>query len=297
VKQQALLKYNAKEQFTQRFYYSLYSPNKLRDSFWYSLWYNFLLYIIFRIVFVVLMVKKEKLQELVFGIHPIIELLRAKRRSISTIYTTKPAPKIWDSIARLLPKHTQIQYVPRDVLTRLAGTTDHQGVVAWATPFQFRSKPFEPGRHPFIILLDGIQDPRNLGAIIRSAYCTKADGIIIGKRNNAPLTAAALKASAGLAEHSEIYQASSTSGAVGELKKAGYTIYLAALEGENALHVRYNTPLCLVIGNEAAGVSPEVLSSGTRITLPQRHSDISYNASVAAGILLFLIAHKSGKLT
>lgn len=83
-----------------------------------------------------------------------------------------------------------------------------------------------------------------------------------------------------------------------ELHKAGYTLYLATLEqGVNALSVDYKEPLCLVIGSEGAGISQEVLKDGVRITLPQRTSDISYNASVAAGILLFTIAAKCRKLS
>lgn len=78
--------------------------------------------------------KKDKGYELVMGVHPLIELLKAKRRRLVTLYTTKPVPKAWEQIAPLLAKQTQIQYVSRDVLNRLAGTTDHQSFVAWATP-------------------------------------------------------------------------------------------------------------------------------------------------------------------
>lgn len=239
----------------------------------------------------------EKPQELIFGIHPIVELLKAKKRPLYIVYTTKPTPKSWDLIERLLPRTVPIQYVTRDVLHRLAGTTDHQGVVAWAAPFQIRKKFFEPVRHPFLVMVDGVQDTRNLGAIIRSAYCTGAQGIIICKKNSAPLNASAIKASAGLAEHSDIYEAASPASAVIELKKAGYKIYLAALGGENALHVAYQEPLCVVIGSEATGVSREILTSGLTVMLPQRTPHISYNASVAAGILLFLIATQTKKIS
>jgi 23S rRNA (guanosine2251-2'-O)-methyltransferase len=238
----------------------------------------------------------QKAQELVFGIHPIIELLAAKRRKLYTIYTTKPAPKAWETIAPLLGRDTQVQYVTREVLARIAGTTDHQGVVAWAAPFVFRKKFFESTKSPFLLMLDSIQDPRNLGAILRSAYCTGVDGVLITAKSSAPLNAVALKSSAGLAEHLEIYEAPSAISALQELKKGGYPIYLAALGGEDATKICYKEPLCLVIGNEAVGISKNLLSFGTQVELPQRTSDISYNASVAAGILLFLIAHTSGKI-
>jgi 23S rRNA (guanosine2251-2'-O)-methyltransferase len=240
--------------------------------------------------------KKDKGYELIFGIHPIVELLKAKKRKLITVYTTKPTPKSWELITPVLSKETQIQYVARDVLNRLAQTTDHQSVVGWATPFIKRKKFFEPQRSPFLILLDSIHDPRNLGAILRSSYCTGIDGVILCGKNAAPLNATALKASAGLAEHLDILEASTAQAAIQELKKAGYGVYLATLEGVDATTVAYEQPLCLVIGNEATGIARNLLSSGTQIRLPQRTTDISYNASVAAGILLFLIAHGSKRI-
>jgi 23S rRNA (guanosine2251-2'-O)-methyltransferase len=240
--------------------------------------------------------KPKKAQELVFGIHPIIELLKAKKIKLFIIYTTKPTPKSWEEIAPYLPKDVPIQYVVRDFLHRLAGTTDHQGVIAWAAPFIIRKKFFDPAKSPFLVMLDGVQDPRNMGAIIRSSYCTGADGIIITKKNSAPLSATVLKSSAGLAEHIDIYEASTSMLAVQELKKAGYALYFATLKGETIFSVTFDRPLCLVIGNEAVGIARNLLEFGKQITLPQRNTDISYNASVAAGISLFIIAHQIKKI-
>jgi 23S rRNA (guanosine2251-2'-O)-methyltransferase len=232
--------------------------------------------------------------ELIFGLHSIIELLKAKRRKLAILYTTKPIPKGLQAIEPLLPKGIQIQYVERDVLTKLAGTPDHQGVVAYASPFVIRKKFFEPTTHKKLLMLDGIQDVRNLGAILRSAYCTGINGIILMKKHGAPLNAAALKASAGLAEHLDVYLAPSNQVAIQELKKAGYNLYLAVVsKGANATTVEYKEPLCLVIGGEATGISPDIKGSGQLITLPQRNAEISYNASVAAGILLFIVSQKS----
>lgn len=232
-------------------------------------------------------------QEVVFGIHPLIELLSAKKRTVYTVYTTKPTPKAWHSIEKLLPTKTTVQYVTKAFLDKLAGNDDHQGVVAVAKPLSIRKSAFDPNKHPFILLLDGIQDTRNLGAILRSAYCTNVSGVIIPQKNSAPLSGATYKASAGLAEHVELYQPASALHGALEAKKAGYTLYMAALGGTNALEVAYKQPVCLVIGNEAVGISPEVLSLGQKITLPQKQSHISYNASVAAGILLLHIAYQT----
>jgi 23S rRNA (guanosine2251-2'-O)-methyltransferase len=241
--------------------------------------------------------KNKPVGELIYGIHPIIELLKAKRRKIISIYTTRPEPKAWGQIEKIWPKYqVPIQYVSREVLNRMAGTTDHQGVVAWVQAFAYRKQFFNTEKQPFLIMLDGIQDPRNVGAIIRSAYCTNANGIIMIKREAAPLNAVAFKSSAGLAEHMEIFLAPSPQAAIQELKKAGYTIYLATFGGENAVTFSFKQPLCLVIGSEGIGISREILKDGIHITLPQKSSDISYNASVAAGILLFLVSTKLSKI-
>jgi 23S rRNA (guanosine2251-2'-O)-methyltransferase len=240
--------------------------------------------------------KPQKIQELVYGIHPILELLRAKKRKIFTIYTTNPAPKAWDEIKPLLQKDVQFQITTKEVLNRIAGTPDHQGVVAWAGPFQIRKKFFDPERSPLLLMLDSIHDPRNMGAILRSAYCTGVDGVIICEKNAAPMNAVVLKSAAGLAEHLEIYQAPSAAAAAVELKKAGYGMYLATINGEDATTLAYTMPSCIVIGNEAVGVTKSLLSLGIQVTLPQKTTDISYNASVAAGILLFTVAHQLKKI-
>jgi 23S rRNA (guanosine2251-2'-O)-methyltransferase len=246
------------------------------------------------------MTKKSKAPtgELIYGMHPVIECLKAKRRKLISIYTTDPVPHAWDQVEKLMPKYpVNIQYVKRDVLTRMAGSPDHQGIIAWTQAFPFRTKPFEPAKQPFLLMLDSIQDVGNLGAILRSAYCAGVDGVVLCKKNAAPLNATALKASAGLAEHLEIYVAASPQAAVQELKQAGYTLYMAAFGGENAMKCAYKTPLCLVIGSEGPGITKSILNQGIQVTLPQRSSDISYNASVAAGILVFLVGNQIGKIS
>lgn len=238
--------------------------------------------------------ERQKTGEFVYGIHPLLEVLKAKRRKVITIYTTKPTPKSWETIEPYLPTYpVNYQYVSRDVITKIAQTTDHQGVVALVQPFPVRKKMFDPAKQKFLVMLDGIQDARNLGAIIRSAYCTGFQGIIMTKKNTAPLNAAALKSSAGLAEHMEIFVANSAQEAVLELRKAHYQLYLATFGGQDATTLAYQQPLCLVIGGEGFGISKEILKAGTHVTIPQKTADISYNASVAAGILLFLISTKS----
>lgn len=227
--------------------------------------------------------------EMIYGVHPIIEVLKVKKRKIISIYTTKPLPQGWDRIKPHLPKQLpQIQYVQKQVIDKITGTTDHNSILAWVTPFKYSSKVFNPEKKPFLLMLDGIQDVRNLGAILRSAYCTGVDGVVLCKKGSSILTAASFKASAGLAEHLDIYIAPSATHAAQELKNAGYNLYMAVLDGKSVTDIEFKKPLCLVIGNEALGISKNIQSLGEKITIPQRTYDISYNASVAAGILLFL---------
>lgn len=228
--------------------------------------------------------------DLIFGVHPLLEVLAAKRRKVIAIYTTKPEPKAWRLLDDKLSKATKINYVTRDALHRLAGTTDHQGVVATVEPFKFRKQFFVKEKSPCLVMLDGIQDPRNLGAILRSVHCTGFNGVILCGKGNVEITATAHKSSAGLAEHLDIFLAPTATYAVQELNKAGYKIYLATLDGTRANAATFTTPLCIVIGSEGAGISPEISKTGEKITLPQCTPNISYNASVAAGILLFLVA-------
>lgn len=231
--------------------------------------------------------------EVIFSPHAIIEMLKAKRRKLITLYVKKPLPKAWDKIKKQLPKGVpNIQYVSKNTLDGIAKTTDHKGIVAHVTPFRYAKELFDPKKKPFILLLDSVQDVRNLGAILRSAYCAGVDGVILCKSKAAQLTGTAIASSAGYAEYLDIYIAPSISYAVTELKKKGYNLYMAVIDGKDATTVDYKNPRCLVIGNEATGIAKPVRKHGELITIPQRSGDISYNASVAAGILLFVLSVK-----
>lgn len=238
--------------------------------------------------------QKTKVGELLYGAHPIIEMLKAKRRKLISIYTMKPAPKSWSRIEEFLPKHVpNIQYVTRAILDRMAGTPDHNGIIAWVAPFKYAEKMFDPKKKPFVVLLDAIQDVRNAGAILRSANCVGVNGVVMCKTLSAPMNAAVFKSSAGLAEHVDVYLAPTIKSAAIELKAAGYNLYMAVLDGgTNAMEMEFKSPACLIIGNEASGITPDIQKMGSPITLPQRAPDISFNASVAAGILMFIMNEK-----
>lgn len=236
--------------------------------------------------------KSNQNTEALFGAHPIIEALKAKKRKLISIYTTKPTPKAFERIKQYLPKSEKytINYVPKEALAKICGSTDHMGIVAWMGSFVYQKNFFTPEKHSKILILDSIQDVRNLGAILRSAYCTDFTGVVLCQGKSAKLSPAAIKASAGLAEHLNIFLASSISSAVEEAKKAGYNVYMATITGEDIRIVSPQKPACLVIGNEEKGISKTIAKLGQEVLLPQKSSDISYNASVAAGILMFYLS-------
>lgn len=236
--------------------------------------------------------KKKQPIEYIYGVNSIKELLKAKRRKLVALYTTRPEPKIYHQITALMPKYpVQVHYVQKTKLAQLSGgSDDHQGVVAMVSPFGYVKSFFNPQKYPVIVLLDGVQDVRNLGAILRTVYCTGIDGIVICKKGGASINGAAHKASAGLAEYVSIYQAASVQEALSLIKDAGYHIYVTSFNGKRATDVTFAQPACIVIGSEGYGVSRSTLKEGTALTLPQRNNDISYNASVATGIILFLVA-------
>lgn len=237
---------------------------------------------------------KNQVYEIVYGIHSVTEVLAAKKRRVYQIYTTSPMPKALVPLKKTFPLRAPVTIVKRDVLDRMAGTTDHQGVVITVAAMEIRRLLFDPKKEPFIVLVDGVQDTRNLGAIVRSAHCTGVNGIVVPHRECCPLNASTHKASAGLIEHMPIYQPTTAYAAAAEIKKQGYHVYMAALGGKRVTDVEFKFPACIVIGNEAQGISPKLLSLGEKIMLPQRTPDISYNASVAAGIMLFWVATKNG---
>ena len=170
----------------------------------------------------------------------------------------------------------------------------HQGMLAYvaAVPYVQLEDILEAaaarGEDPFLVLLDGITDPHNLGAIVRSAECAGAHGVVIPERRAAGLTPAAAKAAAGALNHVPIARVKNLNRAIDELKRAGVWIVGTAMDGENALDADLSGPVALVIGSEGEGVSRLTLEKCDRtISLPMKGQIESLNASVAAGVLMY----------
>ena len=243
-------------------------------------------------------------QGLIIGRNPVLEALKAGK-SIDTVYINKDSTAGSGSLSQISRLAAQrgivVKQVNEQKLTAMAAGGVHQGVIAvgacaeYVTIEQILRRAKEKNEPPFIIICDEIEDPHNLGAIIRSSECAGAHGVVIPERRAAGLTPACEKAAAGALAHMPVARVKNLNRALEELKRAGLWVVAAALEGENALTADLSGPLALVIGSEGEGISHLTLSlCDRRVTLPMLGKISSLNASVAAGVLLYQVVRARG---
>lgn len=206
------------------------------------------------------------------------------------------------TIAREAKKHdTIINYVKKERLDQLSETGKHQGVIAVAASYEYvevediLENARKKGEPPFILLLDNIEDPHNLGAIIRTANLAGAHGVIIPKRRAAGLTATVARTSAGALNYTPVAKVTNLKTAIEELKKEGMWFVCADMGGTAYYDLDLKGPIGLVIGNEGEGVSRLVKENCDFVaSIPMKGDIDSLNASVAAGILAFEISRQRG---
>ena len=194
---------------------------------------------------------------------------------------------------------TIIRYVDREILDRLSKTGHHQGVVVNAAAYDYAevedilNAAREKGEPPFVFILDGIEDPHNLGAIIRTANLAGAHGVIIPKRRAVGLTATVAKTSAGALNYTPVAKVTNLSATIEELKKEGLWFVCADMGGETMYNLNLTGPIGLVIGNEGEGVSRLVKEKCDYVaSIPMKGNIDSLNASVAAGVLAYEIVRQ-----
>lgn len=188
----------------------------------------------------------------------------------------------------------RLEWTSRIELDQAAGTTSHQGVAAelpdvdWADPADALELAADRGERPLLVLLDGITDPRNFGAIIRSAEVLGAHGVVVEERRSPPLSAVVVKTSAGATAHLPVCRTKNLPRLIDELKEQNVWVYGAAGEGSASLaHLDFDRPLALVIGSEGEGLRRLVREKCDEIvSIPSRGKVRSLNASVAAAILI-----------
>ena len=204
------------------------------------------------------------------------------------------------SIAReARKKDTIINYVPKERLDQLSQTGSHQGVIAQIAAYEYSTvedileKAREKGEPPFIFLLDNIEDPHNLGAIIRTANLAGAHGVIIPKRRAVGLTATVAKTSAGALNYTPVAKVTNLGKIIDELKEAGIWFVCADMDGDRMYDLNLKGPIGMVIGNEGEGVSRLIREKcDFTAAIPMKGDIDSLNASVAAGILAYEIVRQ-----
>ena len=204
------------------------------------------------------------------------------------------------TIIREAKKHdTIINFVSKDRLSQLSETGRHQGVIAYAAAYEYSdiedmfALAEKRGEDPFLILLDNIEDPHNLGAIIRTANLAGAHGVIIPKRRAAGLTATVAKTSAGALNYTPVAKVTNMAKTMDELKERGIWFVCADMDGESMYRLNLTGPIGLVIGNEGEGVGRLVKEKCDFIAgIPMKGEIDSLNASVAAGVLAYEIVRQ-----
>ena len=194
---------------------------------------------------------------------------------------------------------TMVQYVKKERLDQLSETKNHQGVIAYCAACEYAEvsdileNAKKKGEAPFIVLLDGIEDPHNLGAIIRTANQAGAHGVIIPKRRAVGLTATVVKASAGAIHYTPVAKVTNIAKTIEELKEKGLWFACADMGGEVMYRANLTGPIGLVIGNEGSGVSRLVKEKCDYVvSIPMKGDIDSLNASVAAGVLAYEVVRQ-----
>lgn len=229
------------------------------------------------------------------GRNAVLEAMKAER-SIDKLFVIdgKHDGPLKQIVAEARKRNIFTQFVGKDKLHDITGTTKHQGVVAYVAAYDYVeveeiiAKASEKGESPFVLILDSIEDPHNLGAILRTANIAGVHGVIIPKRRAVGLTATVAKTSAGAIEHTPVARVTNIARTIEELKKQGMWMACADMDGELMYNVDLKGSLGIVIGSEGEGVSRNVKEKCDFIVkVPMKGEITSLNASVAAGILTY----------
>jgi 23S rRNA (guanosine2251-2'-O)-methyltransferase len=239
----------------------------------------------------------------VYGVNPVRELLRAGGEGLAELWLVEGGarPRAFAELERLARERgAKVRAAPRPRLDRLAGAAAHQGVVAVVADYRYReledllAAARARGEPPLLVVLDGVEDPQNLGAVVRSAHALGAHGVVVPRDRAAGVTPAAAKASAGAVEHCPVARVANLARTLEALKEAGLWSVAAVPDGERTLAVvDLSGPVALVVGGEGEGVRPLVRRTcdfTARIPMAGRVG--SLNASAAAAIALYEAARQ-----
>ena len=242
--------------------------------------------------------------DIIAGRNAVNEALRAGR-TLDSLYVQRGdhGGGMAALIAKAKAQGVPIKEADPKKLEHMCGGANHQGVVAVAAVKEYASleeifaRAEERGEPLFLVICDGLEDPHNLGAVIRTAECAGAHGVVIPKRRSVGLTYAVGKASAGAVEHLPVARVQNVAALLEDLKARGVWIYTADMDGSPWCQTDFTGPAALVIGSEGSGVSRLVKErSDFVVSLPIKGQVNSLNASVAAGVLCYEVARQRGGL-
>ncbi len=236
--------------------------------------------------------------DIVYGIRAVMELLEGAPERVSRLHVLEGsrAPAVQEMVTLARAAKIPFDFSERGRLNDLAGTDKHQGVVAGVAPFAYaelddvltRAAANPPG---LVLVLDGVEDPRNLGAVVRTLEAAGGHGIIIPKRRAASVTATVAKAAAGALMHLPVCRVENVARTLETLKKAGFWVYGMTADGKQALNgADFSGPVALVLGAEGKGIRPLVEKGcDALVHIPLKGKTPSLNVSVAAAVGIFAV--------
>jgi 23S rRNA (guanosine2251-2'-O)-methyltransferase len=230
------------------------------------------------------------------GIHPVLEALKA-RKPLDRVLVAKGAsgPRLQEIIELCRKLGVPLRFEPRDALDRLASGAVHQGVVALGAAQQAVDLDDVAATARLLVMLDGVEDPHNLGAVIRTAHAAGADAVVVPERRAAGLTEIVAKAAAGALEHLPVARVTNLGQALERLKQRGFWIYGLDERGDHTYdRVEYTAPTAIVLGGEGRGLHELVRRHcDFLVRIPLAGKISSLNVSVAAGVVLFEWARRA----
>jgi 23S rRNA (guanosine2251-2'-O)-methyltransferase len=232
-------------------------------------------------------------QETIYGVRPVIEALRSKRREVFEVLDAVGNGEVAEAAAA---SGVSVKRVPRARIEDLARGGAHQGVAARVGPYPYSDlDEILAAPDPLILILDGVTDPRNLGAALRAADGAGASGVVIPKDRAVGVTAAAVKASAGASEHVPVARETNLRRAIDRMKAAGVWVYAAEVGGTTYTGLDLAGPAALVFGSEGRGVRRLVREGcDGAVSIPMLGAVGSLNVSVAAAVLLYEARRQRG---
>ncbi len=232
-------------------------------------------------------------QETIYGIRPVVEALRSGRRNVFEVIDAVGDEKVAQAAGA---RGVEVKRASRRRVEELAGGGVHQGVVARVEPYPYSGlEEILSAPEPLVLVLDGVTDPRNLGAVLRAAEGAGASGVVIPRDRAVGVTAVAVKASAGASEHARVARVTNLRRAVDTMKRAGLWVYAAQTGGTPYAELDLTGGVAFVLGSEGRGVRRLVREGcdGT-VSVPMLGAVESLNVSVASAILLYEARRRRG---